>query len=87
MSRFLSRKFLLALSTAVTGVLVAVLPEHESEITEIITQISGLALSALSILGYLYVQGQADKEVAIGAARLAETEALAKAKANEQRNE
>lgn len=61
LERIKSRKFLLAVSSAITGVLVALFPGHETEIATTVAQITGATLTILSVLGWIVVEGSIDK--------------------------
>lgn len=60
--RVSSRKFILALSGAVTGIVVALFPEHEGETTQIVGQVTGAVITIGSILGYVHGESKIDAE-------------------------
>ncbi len=77
MKSLLSRKFILTVGMVVTGLLVAVYPDHEDTITSIVTQIGGFAISILVTLGWLVIQGADDREATRSAGRVNEHKAMA----------
>lgn len=60
-SRWMSRKFLLALAAQVTAMLVLAWPQHAGPIAEAAEAVTALAVIALSALGYLAAEGGVDR--------------------------
>lgn len=58
--KFKSRKFLLTLFAQITGLLVVLLPEYESQITEAAAHVTGLLMMALTLFGYLQAESAID---------------------------
>lgn len=58
--KWLSRKFILAVAGAISGVLITLMPAHEEVINEMAKTVSGIALTVLSILGYLGAEAKID---------------------------
>ena len=61
-SRWKSRKFLLALSAQVTGILVLLWPGQESAIAQSSESVTALVVVVLSTLGYLHAEGTIDRQ-------------------------
>ncbi|MFA9478529.1 hypothetical protein ACERK3_09495 [Phycisphaerales bacterium AB-hyl4] len=62
MSRFTSRKFILALAAQLIALAVLFWPEHENVITEAVTQATALLLSLGTAAGYIHAEGKIDTE-------------------------
>ena len=59
--RWTSRKFLTALATQLTAVVVLLWPEHESVIVEASKSITALLVLMLGGLGYVYAEASVDR--------------------------
>lgn len=59
--RWLSRKFLMALSVQATAIGVLMWPEHESAIVEGVRSVTALVVLALSGMGYVSAEASIDR--------------------------